>query len=112
LREIKSPKIPTRAEGLLAELKPTPKIIRELRGWFPKAFLVGWKYELEPAGQAAALGALQIKDSQTNACVLNGRGFSQDGFGLLLREGAITLIPDKPALFAALGSALAAQKPT
>src|ERR1039458_789269 len=55
LREIKAAKIPTRAEGLLAELQPTPKIIRELRGWFPKAFLIGWKYELEPAGEGGAV---------------------------------------------------------
>src|SRR3974390_3360726 len=37
-------KIPTREGTLLAELVPTAKIIGELRGWFPKARLVGWKY--------------------------------------------------------------------
>jgi phosphopantothenoylcysteine decarboxylase/phosphopantothenate--cysteine ligase len=110
LREIKSPKIPTRAEGLLAELQPTPKIIRELRGWFPKAFLVGWKYELErqndPVVRGCLLGAFQMKENQTDACVLNGRGFFDEGFGLLHKDLTWTRCMDKPALFAALGAAI------
>ena len=108
LREIKAAKIPTRAEGLLAELQPTPKIIRELRGWFPKAFLIGWKYELEPAGEggAVARGADQMKESQTDACVLNGRGYFNEGFGLLHKDMTLTRCMDKAALFAALAAAL------
>jgi len=108
LREIKSAKISTRAEGLLAELKPTPKIIRELRGWFPKAFLAGWKYELEPEteGEAMARGADQIKESQTDVCVLNGRGFFNEGFGLLHKDMRLIRLPDREALFAALGAAM------
>jgi phosphopantothenoylcysteine decarboxylase/phosphopantothenate--cysteine ligase len=104
LRELKSAKIPTRAEGLLAELKPTPKIIRELRGWFPKAFLVGWKYELEPVdeGDGVACGADQIKENQTDACVLNGRGFFEGGFGLLRKDMTLLRLPDREALYAAL----------
>src|SRR5271170_4209862 len=38
-----SKKISTRGGRLLAELVPTPKIIAELRGWFPRAKIVGWK---------------------------------------------------------------------
>ncbi len=131
LREIKSAKIPTRAEGLLAELQPTPKIIRELRGWFPKGFLVGWKYELERRSIAAAnlwrthhplilrlerqrktvsrewtLGLLQMKESQTDACVLNGRGYFNEGFGLLHKDMTLTRCLDKAALFTALAAAL------
>jgi phosphopantothenoylcysteine decarboxylase/phosphopantothenate--cysteine ligase len=108
LREIKSAKIPTRTEGLLAELKPAPKIIRDLRGWFPRAFLAGWKYELEPqgAGGAAARGADQIKECRTDACVLNGRGFFDEGFGLLLKDLTLIRLPDKEALFAMLEGCL------
>jgi phosphopantothenoylcysteine decarboxylase/phosphopantothenate--cysteine ligase len=108
LREINSAKIPTRAERLLAELKPTPKIIRELRGWFPKAFLAGWKYELEPQGEggAAARGAEQMKENLTDACVLNGRGFYREGFGLLRKDMTLIRVPDQAALFAALGDCL------
>jgi phosphopantothenoylcysteine decarboxylase/phosphopantothenate--cysteine ligase len=108
LREIKAAKIPTRAPGLLAELKPVPKIIRELRGWFPKAFLAGWKYELEPEAedQIVARGAEQMKENRTDACVLNGRGFSESGFGLLLKDLTLTRCADREALFAALGNCL------
>ncbi len=107
LRELNSPKIPTRADGLLAELQATPKIIRELRGWFPKAFLVGWKYELQPADEAEAVarGRDQIKENQTDACVLNGRGYFEEGFGLLHKDLTLTRCLNKDALFATLAAA-------
>src|SRR5437660_1094192 len=47
LSEIKSGKISTRQGTLMAELVPTPKLIAELRGLFPTAKLVGWKYEVD-----------------------------------------------------------------
>src|SRR6185369_2076794 len=47
LTEIKSGKIPTKHGTLLAELVPTKKVIGSLRDWFPKAYLVGWKYEVD-----------------------------------------------------------------
>src|SRR6185436_9270864 len=47
MTEVKSGKISTRAGTLLAELAPTPKIISQLRGWFARARLVGWKFEVE-----------------------------------------------------------------
>jgi phosphopantothenoylcysteine decarboxylase/phosphopantothenate--cysteine ligase len=108
LREIKSAKIPTQAEGLLAELKPTPKIIREMRGWFPKAFLAGWKYELESRDVDAgvALGMDQIKENQTDVCVLNGRGLFAGGFGLLRKDRTLLRLPDREALYAALAACL------
>jgi phosphopantothenoylcysteine decarboxylase/phosphopantothenate--cysteine ligase len=105
MREIQSAKIPTGAERLLAELKPTPKIIRELRGWFPRAFLAGWKYELEEAG-AMDRARSQMKECRTNACVVNGRGFFQEAFGLLQEDGSVTRLQNREALFAALGEAL------
>ncbi len=138
LREIKSAKIPTRGEDdvplekqyaalaknspikpapakdLLAELKPTPKIIPELRGWFPKAFLVGWKYELErqnkPAVREWTLGALQMKENQTDACVLNGRGYFNEGFGLLHKDMTLTRCMDNAALFTALAAAMESRR--
>src|SRR5208337_3856519 len=42
-----SKKISTRQGQLLVELVPTPKIITELRGWFPKAKIIGWKFEAD-----------------------------------------------------------------
>jgi phosphopantothenoylcysteine synthetase/decarboxylase len=47
LVEIKGGKISTREGTLMAELLPTPKVISELRTWFPQARLVGWKFEVE-----------------------------------------------------------------
>ena len=38
-----SKKISTRGGNLFVELVPTPKIIAELRGWFPQTKIVGWK---------------------------------------------------------------------
>src|SRR5471032_2872731 len=48
LVEIKgAKKISTRQGKLLVELLPTPKIIAELRGWFPKTKITGWKFEAD-----------------------------------------------------------------
>ena len=106
LREVRSPKIATRQEGLLAELKPTPKILGQLRGWFPQALLTGWKYEMEgDRAQAIARGEWQIRESQTDACVVNGRAYGA-GFGLLTRQGKFRDLPDNGALFEALEALL------
>ena len=81
-------KISTRGGSLLVELVPTPKIIAELRGWFPKAKIVGWKFELE-GDRDSALGKArqQISDNGTALCVVNGLAFGE-GFGLLDPSGA------------------------
>src|SRR5262249_7581108 len=73
LTEAKSGKISTREGTLLAELVPTPKIIAELRKWYPKALLVGWKFEVD-GDRASVLHAAekQLTDCRTDACVVNG----------------------------------------
>lgn len=80
-------KISTRQGALLAELLPTPKIIAELRGWFPGAKIVGWKYEAD-GGRAGALRAArkQIADCATDACVANGPAYGK-GFNLVSPRG-------------------------
>jgi phosphopantothenoylcysteine synthetase/decarboxylase len=80
-------KISTRQGALLAELVPTPKIIAELRGWFPDAKIVGWKYEAG-GGRAGTLraAARQIRDCSTDACVANGPAYGR-GFGLVTPGG-------------------------
>jgi phosphopantothenate---cysteine ligase (CTP) len=102
LKEMKSGKLSTRADGLLAELVSTAKIIAELRGWFPQACLVGWKYEVE--GDRAAVVATaekQIAENRTNACVANGRAYG-DGFGLVRGPGQHEHFDTMKALFVAL----------
>jgi phosphopantothenate---cysteine ligase (CTP) len=102
LTEVQAGKLPTREGTLLAELAPTPKIIAELREWFPRAWLVGWKYEVE-GGRAGVirLAERQIADCHTDACVANGPAYGA-GFGLVKGVGKITHLPDVAALFAAL----------
>lgn len=82
---IQSRKIPTSGGDILIQLSPTPKIIRRLRGWFPKAWLVGWKYELDgDRASVLAQGRSQLNDNQTDACVVNGAAYGE-GFGLIDR---------------------------
>jgi phosphopantothenoylcysteine decarboxylase/phosphopantothenate--cysteine ligase len=102
LTEIRMAKISTRGGNILAELTPTPKIIAELRDWFPTAFVVGWKYEMEgdrPQAIARAIG--QLKDNRTNACVVNGRAYGE-GFGLVTPSGQCRHLADRKLLFDAL----------
>jgi phosphopantothenoylcysteine decarboxylase/phosphopantothenate--cysteine ligase len=102
LTELKAGKISTREGTLLAELAPTPKIIAELRHWFPMAWLVGWKYEVD-GGHAGVirLAERQITECCTDACVANGPAYGA-GFGLVRGGGEVAHLPDTAALFAAL----------
>lgn len=99
---------PSTAGGSLwLELVPTPKILPRLRDWFPRAHLVGWKYEVDGNPDTAVQrGWEQIRSARTDACVVNGpawgRGFcrlNRDG-GRVERETGIglirTLIDDLP----------------
>jgi phosphopantothenoylcysteine decarboxylase/phosphopantothenate--cysteine ligase len=96
-----SRKISTRSGNLLVELVPTPKIIAELRGWYPRARIVGWKFEAD-GNRAAALRAAeaQMAGCTTDACVANGPAYGK-GFGLVTAQ-ARKHFAGKTALFAAL----------
>src|SRR4051812_12094864 len=90
LTEAAGGKISTRDGNLMAELKPTPKIIQGLRPWFPKATIVGWKYEVEGTRDDVLQNAkTQMKESRTDACVGNGPAYGE-GFGLLKADGELT----------------------
>ncbi|HEX7570369.1 MAG TPA: phosphopantothenoylcysteine decarboxylase [Verrucomicrobiae bacterium] len=80
-------KISTRSGNLLVELVPTPKIIAELRGWFPRTKIIGWKYEAD-GGRADALraAAKQLADDATDFCVANGPAYGH-GFNLVSADG-------------------------
>ena len=95
-------KIPTRDGALTLHLEPAPKILPRLREWFPGAFIVGWKYELDGDRSAVlAKGAAQIRECRTDACVVNGAAYGE-GFGILLPDGMLTEVADKHGLAAAL----------
>jgi phosphopantothenoylcysteine decarboxylase/phosphopantothenate--cysteine ligase len=102
LQPVQSGKIVTRDGPLLAELVPTPKLIDSFRDWFPKAFLVGWKYEVDGSrDHVMALARDQIARCHTNACVANGPAYGE-GFCLINSEGTELPLPDATALFQAL----------
>lgn len=102
LVEVHGGKFCSRAGPLLAELAPTPKLIARLRGWFPRAWLAGWKYEVDGDRAAAlAAGAAQIRDCATDACVVNGPAYGE-GFGLLTRAGTFRHCGSREELLAAL----------
>ncbi len=106
LTEVRSGKISTREGVLLAELVPTPKIIAELRQWFPAARLVGWKYEVEGDRSAVlSLAERQLRDCRTDACVANGPAYGP-GFGLVTGSGQSQHFTDSSTLFAALAKML------
>ena len=91
-------KISSRGGDVRLVLKPARKILPLLRGWFPSAWIVGWKYELDGSrDDAVSRAAAQIREAQTDACVVNGAAFGE-GFGLLLPDGLLTPAPDKASL--------------
>ena len=101
LTEIRSKKIPTREGTLLVELVPTPKIISELRGWFPLAKIVGWKFEAEgKRPDAIRAAAQQLSRYRIDATVANGPAYGE-GFGLIT-PGGHEHLANPPKLFNAL----------
>ena len=90
-------KIPTQAGPITVELTPAPKIIRQLHRWYPKAKIIGWKYEVNGNREnTIALARDQIKKCRTDACVANGPGYGE-GFGLISVDG-IAHSPNATAL--------------
>jgi len=99
-------KISTRGGSLLVELVPTPKIIAELRGWFPRTCIIGWKFEAD-GGRADALRAArkQMNECSTNACVANGPAYGK-GFAIVTAHGQ-KHFATREKLYAALEKTLA-----
>ena len=45
-------------------LKPAEKILPKIRGWFPDARIIGWKFELDgPRDQAITRAQAQIREA-------------------------------------------------
>ncbi len=93
-----SPKFATRDGRLHLVLAPATKILPTLHALFPRARIVGWKYELAGnRNDAFAKAWKQIRDCQTDACVLNGAAYG-GGFALCRPGGRVDSCPDTPAL--------------
>jgi len=87
-------KIPTRSGNLTLELEPTIKVLPQLRGLFPKAKIVGWKYELDGTGDDVIDRAMrQLAECGTDACVVNGAAWG-DGFGFVVAGKAAVPLKD------------------
>jgi phosphopantothenate---cysteine ligase (CTP) len=90
--KIESQKFPTRGERLTLTLVPTTKILPQLRHWFVRSKIVGWKYELAGAREEAVAKAFQqIAEANVNACILNGAAYGP-GF-LFCSPDASTALP-------------------
>ena len=91
-------KLSSRSGSIRLTLKPAEKILPKIRGWFPGARIIGWKFELDgPRDQAIARAAAQIREARTDACVVNGAAYGP-GFGLLAPDGSLQHFTDKAAL--------------
>ena len=102
LVERQEQKLDTADRDLVVELKPTPKLIARLIEWFPKAWLVGWKYELDGTReQAIETACAQIRRCGTHACVANGLAYGP-GFGLVTRDRACRHYEEAEGLYAGL----------
>jgi len=76
-------KIPGDLPEIHLVLEPAPKVLPRLRGWFPRAWIVGWKYELAGSREEAIdRGRGQFLQRCTDATVLNGAAYGA-GFGVL-----------------------------
>ena len=91
-------KLSSRSGSIRLTLKPAEKILPKIRGWFPDARIIGWKFELDGAReQAVARAAAQIREARTDACVVNGAAYGP-GFGLLAPDGSLQHFPGKSEL--------------
>jgi phosphopantothenate---cysteine ligase (CTP) len=111
---VRSGKFATRNGRLLAELLPTPKLIAQLRDWFPSSLLVGWKYEVEGKPESLDEKArAQLRDNKTDFCVLNGPAVGEGFrvFGSPERSECDRSASDRSALFEILWKVLLQHQP-
>lgn len=95
---IASAKIPTRAGEMTLVLEPAPKVLRELRGLFPKGRIVGWKYEVAGSREEALQkGRAQLVENATDLCVVNGSAYGL-AFGILATGAEPVDVRGKDAL--------------
>jgi len=81
-------KISSHHAGLAVILTPAPKLLPELQSLFPRARIVGWKFEMDgDRSTALERGIEQIRQSGTALCVVNGLAFGE-GFGILDPQGS------------------------
>ena len=76
-------KIPGNLSFLHLTLQPAEKILPRLASWFPQAWIVGWKYQMEGTREEAIkIARTQLEQGRIQASVINGGAYGS-GFGLL-----------------------------
>jgi phosphopantothenoylcysteine synthetase/decarboxylase len=97
-------KIPGNLPQIHLVLEPAAKVLPRLRGWFPRAWIVGWKYELAGTREEAVeIARTQLTQNHTNLTILNGTAYGP-GFGVLEDEKPPLHVPDKRELAQFLAS--------
>lgn len=95
-------KLSSRGGGVTVTLRPAAKLLPCFREWFPKAAIVGWKYELDGTrADALQKAASQLAEARSDACVVNGSAYGQ-GFGIVRPGAPLVECADKEQLAAAL----------
>jgi phosphopantothenoylcysteine synthetase/decarboxylase len=106
------PKLSSRAGELVLVLEPAKKVIGELRALFPRAKLVGWKYELAGTREETlAKAARQMAENHTDVCIANGTAYGR-GFGVMVNGRPVLDFPGREALCEWLASWLEAGRGT
>ena len=106
-----SAKFSTRDGRLHLVLAPAMKVLPKLRDWFPDARIVGWKYELAGSrDDACAKAWKQLRDCQTDACVLNGAAYGE-GFVVCHTDGRVETCAETPGLCVLLNDWLQGASP-
>lgn len=85
-------------EPPLIRLQPAPKLLPRLRRLFPRAWIVGWKYEVD-GGRVRALARArsQVASGAADACVANGPAL-EGQFVVVGRAGRARAFSSKQAL--------------
>ena len=98
LRAVCSSKYSTRDGNLLVELRPTPKLLSGLREWYPRALIVGWKFEVEGGrDEALEAGRRQLLEAKSDLCIVNGPAHGS-GYTILGNSGSVEAAADATAL--------------
>ena len=110
LHPVRGGKISSRSGAIIAELLPTEKLIKYLRTWFSKAWIVGWKYEVDGhRGQVVQKAKEQMTETKIDATVANGPAYGA-GFGLVTQKEEFWHVADSPALFKCLEELLVSRR--
>ena len=105
LLRLQSGKYSTRDGLLLTELQPTPKILPQLRDLYPRAWITGWKYEVDGTRDEVLNRArAQLESCRSDAVVANGPAYGP-GF-CWLTHSAEQHLDDSTALNHWLGDRL------